>query len=305
MFLFILTLFFCSKTKNVSVSGEKQREFANALFNRELYTQAIEEYKNYLENYDVPKNVRASINYEIGNIYFERINDYENAMAYFLKVKYLYPESKLVNEANKKIIACLERLDKSVDAQQALKESAMLDQSQIEKQYPGEVIAEIGDRKITSGYLKYLINKEQKSLPPEYRKKSIKRNDKLDVLKRYLMVELLYNSALRKGLDKDKEIIEAVFQAKKSLMANKLVNEELKNKVKITDEDLKLYYKANKDKFVEKDKKGKVKKQKSFEEAKEEVYNMLKAEKERKAMDDLLQRLMQAQNVKIYEDKIK
>jgi len=301
----IITGFCCSKSKQASIPGDKQREYANALFNRELYSQAIEEYEKYLDNYEVPPNIQASINYEIGNIYFERINDYENAMSHYLKIKHLFPESNLVNEANKKIIACLERLDKSIDAQQVLKESAMLDPAQIEKQYPGEVIAQIGDTKITLSYLNHLINKEQSSLPPEYRKTSFEKEDKLEFLKRYLMVELLYNSALRKGLDKDKEIIEAVFQAKKNYMANRLVREELQDKIKITQEEMKLYYEAHKDKFAEKDENGEIKKQKSFEESRKEIASILQAEKEQKAMDDLLQRLMAAQNVQIYEDKVK
>jgi len=304
--LLLLSGISCSKNNNNNaISGEKQREYANALFNRELYSQAVEEYKNYLQSYTVPDNIRAGITYEIGNIYFERLNDYENAMAYFLKVKYLFPESNLVNEANKKIVASLERLDKSIDAEQALKESALLDPSQIEKQFPGEVVAEIGERKITISYLNHLINKEQNSLPQEYRKKSIEREDRLEFIKRYLMVELLYNSAVRKGLDKEKEIVEAVYQAKKTYMANRLVGEELRDKIKITNEDLELYYKANKDKFVEKDDEGETTKEKSFEEAREEVFNMLRSERERSAMDDLLQRLMIAQNVQIFEDKIK
>ena len=79
----------------------------------------------------------------------------------------------------------------------------------------------------------------------------------------------------------------------------------LQDKIKITPEDLELYYKANKEKFVEKDEKGELTKEKTFQEAREQVASMLQAEKEQRAMDDLLQRLMSAQNVKIYEDKVK
>ena len=71
----------CSKPRENLVPAEKQREYANALFNRELYSQSVQEYQKYLDNYDVEPNIRASINYEIGNIYFERINDYENAIS--------------------------------------------------------------------------------------------------------------------------------------------------------------------------------------------------------------------------------
>ena len=302
LFLFIS---FCAKedTSNL-IPADKKREFANALYNRHLYDQAVDEYKDLLDNYNLTINLQANITYLIADIYFERLNDYESAMAYYMKVKHLFPESELVNDANKKIISCLERLDRTVDAQQALKETTQLNPEE-EKDYPGEVIAEIGDRKITSGFLDFLIDRNLSNLPANMRPEKIDRDQKLAFLREYIIVELLYNSAKRLGFDRDKDIIDGAFQAKKFMMANKVRQKEVEEKVKITEKDLTDYYNNNKESFAEKDKDGKVTKQKTFAEVKEQVYQKVAEEKQRAVIDDLLSRLMDAQNVNIYTDKVK
>jgi len=76
----------CSGKGKPGVESEKVREYANALYNRELYPQAIREYQRYLDLYPLSEQHQGNINFIIGNIYFERLYDYENAMAYFLKV---------------------------------------------------------------------------------------------------------------------------------------------------------------------------------------------------------------------------
>jgi len=303
--LLIPVLLSCSKEKSTNkISVDKKREFANALFNRRLYRQAIEEYKELLQYYNLDKNLEANINYMIGDIYFERLNDYEQALSYYMKVKHLYPESRLVNDSNKKIIQCLERLDRAVDAQQALKEATNLNPDESED-YPGDVIAEIGDRKITSGYLDHLIQQNMESMPENLKPKKINKQQKLSFLREYIIVELLYNSAKRRGLDKDKDIIEGAFQAKKFLMANKVKEQEFKDKINITEKDLKNYYENHKEEFAEKDDQGNIKEQKTFGEVKEQVYQRVLAEKQTEIMDDLVSRLMDAQEVKIYTDKVK
>jgi len=301
----ILSVLYCGGEKEYEVSADKIRNYANELYNKGLYVQAIEEYRRYLDNETLPERIQANINYTIGNIYFDRLNDYQNALAYYLKVKHFYPESELVNNTNQKIIACLERMDRSSEAGQVLKEATSLDESQIPENKPGEVVVVIGERKITLGDIEFEMNRELERTPPELRPKDIGKNEKMAFLKQYLTAELLYNKAKRMGLDRDKEVIEGAFRSKKNLMAMKLLQDEFKNKIKIDKEDLELYYEKNKEEFAEKDEDGKIKKQKSFDEAQEEVYNAVLLKKQQEIMDDLLTNLMEAQDVKIFDDKIK
>jgi tetratricopeptide (TPR) repeat protein len=297
----IITGLWIACTKSPKGEGEKLREYANALYNRELYMQAVQEYQKYLDMVQPDDEKQANVNYIIGNIYFERINDYENAMAYYLKVKHVFPESQLVPEADKQIIACLERLQRSSDAKQALDEATSLNPDDISQSKPGHVVAKIGNQEISSGDLSYHI----KQLPEYIQSQLKERPAKLEFLKQYVATELFYDAAKRQMLDKDKEVVEGTYQAKKSLMVQKYLENEIAGEVKITPDEVKLYYEANKDRYAEKDKQGKVKRQRSFQEVQQQAAQDLAQERQQKAYDRLLDRMVEAENVRIFEDKVK
>ncbi len=297
----LLGLAACGKTGSSGVDSGRQREYANALYNRGLYKQAVEEYRHYLDQRQPDAEETANIDFTIGNIYFERLHDYENALAAYLRVKHLYPESKLMPDVDRQIVACLERLNRSADAKQALDEATALDPGQVQPSRPGTVLASIGDRKITSGDLDYLIAQMPSYVQGQFTQKSAKE----ELLRNYIATELLYGAAKRKGLEKEKEVIDATFEAKKNFMVQKYLAEELKDQIQVTPDDVELYYKANKDRYVEKDDKGKVKKQKSFAEAREQAAGDLGREKQKKAIDALLARMMTAEKVEIFTDRLK
>ena len=297
---FIVILLGCQQQSEPKLEGSKLREFANALYNQQLYHQAIQQYNYYLTNYDLDEEQSANIDYIIGDIYFERIRDYENALTYYLKVKHLYPESPLQKEVSKKIVTCLERLERSADAQQALEEAALLDLSQAKSKRPGAVIARIGKREITTGDLEHEINQ----LPPYMKSQVSGKSKKIEFLKQYIATELLYDTAKRKGLEKDKEVIAAAFQAKKNLMVQKLLEEEISQNLNVRDSDFELYYQANKEKYAEKDEEGEIVEIKSFDEVKSKVMQDLIRKRQQEAYDQLVQRMMRAEAVEIYQDKL-
>jgi len=120
-YLFLIILLFtmnslfdgCSGSDEPRISPDKKRELANVLYNQQLYPQAVSEYQDYLNRYSLPENEQANIMYMIANIYFDRLNDYENALSYYLRIKYLFPVSNLQAEVSKRIVECLERLKRS------------------------------------------------------------------------------------------------------------------------------------------------------------------------------------------------
>lgn len=301
LLVFINLLIACTDPKNNFIPEDKKLNLANNFYNNELYEAAIQEYLDYINNYNIDNNRKANSYYTIANIYFERIHDYQKALEYYFRVKYLYPESNLQNEVGKKIVNCLERLERSQDAQRVLNKETALFEDESQEPKPGEVLCTIGDKKITQGDLDFEINE----LPPYLQSQFTTKEQKLEFLKQKILQELLYDSAKRKGLDKDKDILEGTFRAKKGLMAQKIFNEELQKMIDIKQEDVDLYYKANKAKYAEKDKDGKVVRQKSFQEVAQQVANDLMREKQEKAQAKLFDRLMKAQNVKIFESKIK
>jgi peptidyl-prolyl cis-trans isomerase C len=297
----ILFIISCQTASQKTRGGDKVTSLANAYYTNGLYEAAVAEYLKYINEYDIDEARTANTYYAIANIYFERINNYNKALEYYLRIKYGYPESKLQGEVSKKIVSCLERLERSADAVRMMEKEAAIDREQAGKNRPGAVVAEIGERKITLGDLEFQI-----SQLPAYAKEQFKSTQKKkEYLNQYILQELLYDSAKRKGLDKDKEILEAAFRAKKGLMAEKILQEELTKEVKIEKDDIELYYMAHKDKYVETDSKGNVKRTKTFEEAQRQATEDLYRERQQQAYQKLLQRLMQAENVKLYEHKIK
>ena len=290
----------CNKAQQPIMPKQTAREYANELYNRELFKQSADAYIYYLKNYRLDDKEQANISYTIGDIFFERLHDYENAMAYYIRAKYFNPSNDLKRSINQKIIACQERLGKPEDAQQTLQEATSIEPGQIKKKRPGAVVAIIGTRQITQGDIDFELSQLPQSIREQYRSK----DKKLEFLKQYILTELLYDSAKRKGLDKDSDVMEAAFQAKKQLMVQKLLQQEIEQKVKIDPEDLQLYYKANKDKYVEKDKKGNVIRQLSFAEVQKRVAQDLARERQQQVYEELAQKLMKAEGVKIYEDKL-
>jgi peptidyl-prolyl cis-trans isomerase C len=295
----LLTATSCSKSPQ-NLPADRVREFANVLYNRELYKQALAEYERYLHDYPLDEREQASVSYTIGNIYFDRVHDYESALAYYLRVQELYPKSELNGEAGKRIVECLERLQRSADAQQALEESTFLDTSQVTKKRPGEVIAKIGSREITAGDLDY----EMKRLPPYVQAQIKGKSKRLEFLRQYVATELLYDTAKRKGLEKNAEVVEAAFQAKKNLMVQKLLEEEIAGKVDYQDSDLDLYYRANLSRYVKADSAGKKSQQLSFAEAKPQVMQDYIREKQQQEYSALIERMMRAEAVRIYDDRV-
>jgi len=289
----------CSKSPQ-NLPADRVREFAGVLYNRELYKPAIVEYERYLHDYPVDEREQASISYTIGNIYFDRLHDYESALSYYLRVQELYPKSELTPEAGKRIVECLERLQRSADAQQALEESTFLDTAQVTKKRPGEVIAKIGMREVTTGDLDY----EMKRLPPYILAQIKDKSKRLEFLRQYVATELLYDTAKRKGLEKNAEVVEAAFQAKKNLMVQKLLEEEIASKVDYNESDLDLYYRANLTRYTKSDSAGKNPTQLSFAEAKSQVTQDYIREKQQQKYNELIDRIMRAEAVQIYDDKV-
>ncbi len=299
--LFTIIILSCNQSKQPQLPVDAKLNLANAYYTNGLYEASAQEYLDYLNNYEIDVNRQANTYFTIGNIYFERLNDYEQALTYFFKVKYLYPESNLQGEVGKKIVNCLERLNKTTDAVRIVEQEAALDKESVKDNLPGKVLAEIGSRKITQGDLDFEISK----LPVYVQEQFQDKQHKKEYLQQYILQELLYDKAKRQQLDKDNSVIEGTFRAQKALMAEKILQAELKNKVKIEPADIELFYLAHKDRYTEKNDKGEVIRQKEFREAQQQVAQDLAMDRQQQAYQQLLSQLMKAENVKIYENRVR
>ncbi|MFH1073597.1 MAG: hypothetical protein V1752_00770 [Candidatus Firestonebacteria bacterium] len=287
-----------SNSGNLSMGLEKQKEYANELKEKGLYLQAVNEFKKIQEKGSLSKKEDANLSYLIGKIYMENMNDYQNALAEFIRVKVLLPESDLTLEVNTRTVECLERLGKTLDAQREMeKYSTMNKKPEISK---GTVVARIRNRNITKEDLDNEIRKLPSYIQEMYKEEA----KKVEFLRQFIATELMYDSAKRRNFENDKDIIEKTFQARKSFMVQKLLEEEIKGKLNVSEADLKNYYEAHKKEYVEKDK-DKKERQKSFEESFESVKQSCVMEKQQEIYQQLISQLLKAEKVTIYEDFFK
>ena len=88
--LLLLIFLSCTSEKSTStISADDKLQLANAYFNNGLFQAAVDEYLEYIRDYILDENRQANTYYNIANIYFERVNDYEKALQYYFKIKRL------------------------------------------------------------------------------------------------------------------------------------------------------------------------------------------------------------------------
>ncbi len=107
-----------------------------------------------------------------------------------------------------------------------------------------DVIASVGEVKITIRDFNRMIEK----LPGKYQ--DIVKNRKDEFLQELINDTLLYQEALRKNIDKEKEVQEVIEQARKKILIARFLKGEVDDAVVITDDDIVEFYESNKDKYM-------------------------------------------------------
>jgi peptidyl-prolyl cis-trans isomerase C len=112
----------------------------------------------------------------------------------------------------------------------------------------GKVVAEIGNEKITLDE----VDEMMKTVPEQYQAVAQAHKDML--LDSMINQKLLYAEASKLNLDKDPDVKKQLDDARKEILIRVYLKKEIEDAVKVTDEDAKKYYDANKDKFKEPEK---------------------------------------------------
>ncbi|MDD5439453.1 MAG: peptidylprolyl isomerase [Candidatus Omnitrophica bacterium] len=107
-----------------------------------------------------------------------------------------------------------------------------------------EFVARINDETISSKELDSRIAK----LPDRYR--DVVSANKKNFLDELISDKLLYGEAIRRGLDKDKEVKEVIDEARKKILIARLIKDTVEDKVKVTDQDVRDYYEKNQKEFM-------------------------------------------------------
>jgi len=111
-----------------------------------------------------------------------------------------------------------------------------------QEEQKGTYLAKVGDTKITQADLE----REIKNLPEFAQKLFEGSGGKEKFLNELIKKELLYQEALKKGLDKDAEYRRKVEEYKKLTLIGLLLEKEIETKAKVTDQDVKDYYEKHK-----------------------------------------------------------
>lgn len=279
-----------------SDSPQALMQLASELEARGLWEGAGEIYRRYLDSSGLSQNERAFANFHLGEIYLDKLNDPTKALPCLFLARQL-GDSDIKSKADKRIVEAFERLGKSLDAQAFLKETTALNNASSPQS--DVVIAVVGDRKITLRDLE----EEIQILPPSMQEQFKAPERKKEFLQSLVARQLMLNSARRKGLEDDPQIKILARHALETAMLAKYQEQEIDSKIRITDADVRAYYEAHKSEFVRRDEKGKEIPM-SYQEAKERARMMLLEERRKTLLDDLLNRLQQAEKVELYLDKL-
>ena len=223
------------------------RELANKLKSVGIADEAIKQYENYFNTTQVDKRTRSNLAYTLGKLYLEEGN-YERALSWFYRVDMIDPETPLKSEVGSKIVHCLEMLGKFHAAEYALEARSSLEENQQGELKGGTLVAEIGSRKITLREVDEALD----ALPPWMKEQFKGSEKKLEFMKKYVSDELFYRKAKKLEYDKDGELREKTADFMKQLMISKVLEEELKDKITVEEDDLKNYFKANQERYKEK-----------------------------------------------------
>jgi hypothetical protein len=298
-----------------ALSPEQVKQLAARLAGRNLYARAARVWQDYLALNKLPAQEHARILFQIGTL-FEKAGSYAEAIEFYYRSEAIAKISELGPQVNAHIKNCFEKLGMFSALRYELMDRTSFNKT---KNAGDKIVAEIGAEKITEADLGALIEAAiENQLAPmaafmtteqlyEQKNKILQQyNDpsaKQQFLQSWLAQEVLYRQALEEKLQEEPEAGRLVEELTRSALSQFLMNKELAGKINITETDLQTYYEANKDKFVEpadKEDPNSVERQKTFDEARQEVITALLSQKRQDVQTGLIKQMMDKYNVIIH-----
>ncbi len=246
-----------------TLAPEQTRELAAKLAQRNLYAQAAELWRSYLNTADLSTSDRAKTLFQIASMY-KKAGMYEQAVPYYYRSETAAKLDTLEPEINAGIKECFEKLGRFSALRYELLDRTSYDQSE---QAGSKVVAEIGPEKITEADLDAAIEsaienqlapmsafvsqqqlaQQKKQMLSQYRSPQAR----LQFLQSWLAEEVLYRQALSQSLAEKPEVRSTIEDTTRKILSSRLITEQLASKINITETDLKTYYEAHKDQYVE------------------------------------------------------
>jgi tetratricopeptide (TPR) repeat protein len=229
----------CQSSGGSALTREQYRAAATALFQQQLYREAVDMYDAYLKSPAIPPEDVSKVLYQMGTIYQDNLLDPKAALAKYAVVKALYPDETFNNQIGKRMVACLETMGRSVDATQARSRITDLVQDTSAKSAgSGAVVADLDGRKITLGEIASMVGK----LPDA----PLEQNQ---LVREYVAQILIADAARRKGVADKPEVKLRLGQVQNQILAQAGLMDEIKIQPP-SGNDLKYYFEANKARYL-------------------------------------------------------
>lgn len=216
---------------------EQYRQAATALFQQQLYLDAVQLYEAYLKSPALSAEDAPKVLYQIGVIQQDHMRDCPAALAKFTVLKALYPEETFNGQVGKRTVSCLETVGRSADASQALANLTSMNPQDSNAAGSGDVVAELDGRKITLGEVASAFGK----LPDDAK-------GRYDATRSYVAQILVAQAAHRKGLTEKPEIKKRLAQIEDQVLAGEMLREEVQVPMPSAN-DLKYFYEGNKARY--------------------------------------------------------
>jgi hypothetical protein len=278
---FLLTA--CDPSRS-GLTREQYRTAATALFERQLYKEAIDTYQHYLDSPALVPEDAAKVLFQMGVIYQDNLLDARGALAEFTLLKALYPDQSFGNDLGKRMVAALEAMGRSSDASQARARITDLSPDTTAAG-PGEgaVVADVEGRKITLGEIKAMVGKLPEA-PLELNQ----------LTREYVAQILIADAARRKGLADKPEIKQRLGQVENQILTQAGLMDEIKIPPP-SGNDLKYYFEANKARYSQGADSAA-----SFEKLLPRIQADWAREKQGAAYQQYVERLLQAAKVQFF-----
>lgn len=309
-----LALFFSGSGETVSggknLSADRLKELALKLERQNLLQPAARTWKEYLALSGADSEERASVWYRIGKIY-QRDDDYERALKAYYHSE-IFGSFDFKSELSRRTAECLERLGMFAALNDELREKTSVSQGAGKKE---EVVAEIGNWKITKTKMESLIedeveavlsgvgpslSKEQKNRQKEEMLSNVlEGKNRMQWLRNYIAEELIYRRAMEEKLYEDPEYKEMSRRNERRLLVQKYLSNKYGSEISIGEEDLRDYYEEHRDEFVT-DEGGR----RSFDQSRQQIYSKVRAREEGYVQRKLIEELMNKYDVVIHNSKM-
>lgn len=239
------------------------KDLAAKLDQRGLNQEAAGLWCDYAGLPGLSEDERAKALFHAG-VSLEKAGQYAQAIEQYYRSEATSPLDELSPQINTHVKQCFESLGNFAALRYELMDRTSLDPSE---KAGGKVVAEIGPEKITEADLDVAVERSIENelasvkafMSPEQLNEQKKRllgqfrapQAKQQFLRSWLAQEILYRQALDEGLANKPETKQMLADVTRSVLSQQLMDAKLASKINITESDLRTYYSANKDKYVE------------------------------------------------------